>query len=846
MKSRTFKRLASLSLVFILFTGYSIAQDSLQIVDVGRNGKVKFAAIDTHIHKIKTNSKDFIKGVLKANANADFYKYRETKDSHKIQHEIFQQTFKGLKIEFAMYGVHKDSSGNIMFINGDYADIPDQISISPKYNFEEAFTKFIALSKATGYTLLKLPGEKTFEQKDRKERTDSTELVIIKGTDDKWYLAYKVHIGLNNQIGTSLTYIDCETGAAVFAQPMYCSINTPGTAQTRYSGTRNIIGDSFSGGFRLRENARGGTTTQIQTFNFHGAPAAYVSDVTNGIANATDFSDNDNNWTAAEYNNTARDQAALDAHWGAESTFDYFRTVHGRDSYDGANGTITNYVHVRTRDAFGNVIDMDNAFWSDADQAMFYGDGLLYGPTVALDVCGHELGHGVCFSSIGSGTGLRYEKESGALNESLSDIWGACVEQYTDPTKQTWIIGEDMKTGGFRSLMNPKAFGQPDTYMSTTNWVNTTSCTPSASNDQCGVHTNSGVGNKWFYLLSVGDAQTNDLGNAYTVAGIGITKAAQIVYYAETNGALLPTDGYSAMRNATIQAAKILFGDYSCEVINTTNAWYAVGVGAAYPNWGLVISGPSSFCTSGYYELLNVPAGATVTWSAAPGVVLTPSGNNVTVTKLQNTFFTLTAMISPCLTATKPDITAGGPGMQNVTLSKPGSGTACYTSGSYNRFVISNPGGSTTPIQVASAASNTIVSLTSGGSNATVAAPSFWVSATSGSYPQIKVRLQNSCDWSDWRTITIPTCSGSFAAVFSASPNPATSTINIEAAETLQEDYDIQLYDIYNNKPVLTQKNAKGSKTTQLSVGHLRKGQYWLIITNKQGEIVTKQQMLLQ
>jgi hypothetical protein len=203
-------------------------------------------------------------------------------------------------------------------------------------------------------------------------------------------------------------------------------------------------------------------------------------------------------------------------------------------------------------------------------------------------------------------------------------------------------------------------------------------------------------------------------------------------------------------------------------------------------------------------------------------------------------------MISPCLTATKTDITAGGPGMQNVTLSKPGSGTACYTSGSYNRFVISNPGGSTTPIQVASAASNTIVSLTSGGSNATVTAPSFWVSATSGSYPQIKVRLQNSCDWSDWKTITIPTCTGSFSAVFTASPNPATSTINIEATETLQDDYDIQLYDIYNNKAVLTQKSAKGSKSTQLSVGHLRKGQYWLIIKNKQGEIVTKQQMLLQ
>ncbi|HSA04413.1 MAG TPA: M4 family metallopeptidase, partial [Tenuifilaceae bacterium] len=391
-----------------------------------------------------------------------------------------------------------------------------------------------------------------------------------------------------------------------------------------------ITTDSYSGGFRLREISRGGTSTAIQTFNFNRLPAFTFTEVDNGIANATDFSDNNNIWSAAEHANANQDNAALDAHWGAERTFDYFRTVHNRNSYDGNNGLIKSYVHVRTRNSStGPITDMDNAFWLDSRKAMFYGDGLFFDPTVSLDVCAHEMAHAVCNSTIGNGTGLIYSKESGALNESLSDIWGACVEQWATTGKQTWLCGEDIIPGGGRSMNNPNTHNQPDTYQATNNfWMDVDNCIPSNANDKCGVHTNSGVGNFWFFLLSQGGTGTNDHGNTYDIRGIGITNAARIVYRME-DVYLNPTDGYNNARTASIFAATDLFGANSCEVISTTNAWYAVGVGSSFQYSNVSISGASSVCASGTnFTINNIPTGCTINWTYSSNLQSYGSGSN--------------------------------------------------------------------------------------------------------------------------------------------------------------------------------------------------------------------------
>jgi bacillolysin len=407
---------------------------------------------------------------------------------------------------------------------------------------------------------------------------------------DKVRLAYKFDIYASNPISRGDIYIDAETGQTLFynatikhlgqfshgkkanaAEKSLLKSNNSAVAvvaanaATRYSGTKTIQTTLSGSSYILSDGTRG---NGIQTYN-SARTATYPT---------TNFTDADNNWTAAEFNNTNKDNGALDAHWGAEMTYDYWSAVHGRNSYDNAGAKIKSYVHYNLIAA--GYPDNNNAFWNGS--VMTYGDGSGTGGfdiLTAMDVAGHEIGHAVCSYTAN----LAYQKESGAMNEAFSDIWGACIEYRAAPTKSTWLIGEDIERRSghlsLRSMSNPKTEGQPDTYGGT-NWYNV-NCTPSNSNDQCGVHRNSGVLNHWFYILSVGKSGTNDIGSSYNVTGITIDKAAKIAYRLESVY-LSANSTYANARTYGIQSATDLYGAGSAEVIATTNAFYAVGVGAAY------------------------------------------------------------------------------------------------------------------------------------------------------------------------------------------------------------------------------------------------------------------------
>lgn len=154
-------------------------------------------------------------------------------------------------------------------------------------------------------------------------------------------------------------------------------------------------------------------------------------------------------------------------------------------------------------------VNIDNAFWNG--YYMTYGIG--YG---TIDVVGHETGHGI-IQALG---GLEYESESGALNESIADVFGVCFEKYYDIKNSTrffdWTIGEDVYNGGFRSFSNPKINGQPNLYLGRY-WRNTAN--PNENNDYGGVHTNSGVNNFFFYLAVNGTRGVvyNDSRVAYNI-----------------------------------------------------------------------------------------------------------------------------------------------------------------------------------------------------------------------------------------------------------------------------------------------------------------------------------------
>ncbi|MEO8666837.1 MAG: M4 family metallopeptidase, partial [Ignavibacteria bacterium] len=249
--------------------------------------------------------------------------------------------------------------------------------------------------------------------------------------------------------------------------------------------------------------------------------------------------------------------------WGTEKTWDYYYNYFGRNSVDNLGKMLVSLVHYD--------VNYLNAYWDGTN--VVYGDAYApYTPLTSLEVVGHEISHGVTqFTS-----NLNYAKEPGALNESFSDCMGVSIRRYGKGTANVnWLQGDEFGLI-VRDMANPKAHGQPDTYHGQY-WVSSTFCTPSSANDYCGVHTNSGVMNKWYYLMTMGGSGTNDYGYNYSVSSLGIIKAAAITYRMQSVYNT-PTSKYADARINSIQAATDLYGVGSPEANITSDAWCAVGV----------------------------------------------------------------------------------------------------------------------------------------------------------------------------------------------------------------------------------------------------------------------------
>jgi PKD repeat protein len=214
------------------------------------------------------------------------------------------------------------------------------------------------------------------------------------------------------------------------------------------------------------------------------------------------------------------------------------------------------------------------------------GDGVNYRPLTSLDVIGHEITHGVTEHSAG----LIYSYESGALNESFSDIFGVAIDYFANPNEANFLIGDQisLKSNGLRDMENPNSKGDPNTYKGAY-WK-------TGSQDYGGVHSNSGVQNYWFYLLVNGGTGTNDNSFSYTLNGIGM-EAAAAISYRNLTVYLTPNSTYLDARNYAIQAAKDIYGACSEEVDAVAKAWYAVGVGEVYTNSVLAEMSASAYTT---------------------------------------------------------------------------------------------------------------------------------------------------------------------------------------------------------------------------------------------------------
>jgi bacillolysin len=633
------------SFYFITSFCYSQVKES-EITSKNSRGNAELINFkETKIKSDKSSVNDFLKKQHKCKNEIEFKEDSKSIVLDKqIESKKYQQFYKGVKVEFGIQNSVSEN-GNLKTVNGKYVDIQN-IGIKPKLTEREALNFALKEVGAKEYMWEKKENEE-FLKKEQSDKNatfyPNGEIVIIEkdlfGEKPTPTLAYKFNIYASNPLSRDYIYIDANNGEVLLKDPIIKHIQ--GSGITRYSGQRTFETQQNGTQYKLRDYSRG---NGIETYNMNR---------TANYAGATDFIDNDNNWTSSEYNNANKDNAALDAHWGTEKTYDYFLLKHNRNSYNNNGAVLKNYVHA-------NLVAMgypsnDNAFWDG--QRMTYGDGTSsFDALTSVDVVGHEIGHGVCSSTAN----LLYSKESGAINEGLSDIWGAMIEYYADPTKQTYLIGEEIKLGGgaLRSMFDPNTYGQPKTYGGTY-WYDQ-NCTPTYLNDFCGVHRNSGVFNHWFYILAEGKTGTNELGNSYNVTGISKEKAAKIVYRAESVY-FTATTNYSQARDLTIQATKDLYGVYSAEAVSVCQAWYAVGVGNNNCILPLVITGNEVICssTTNYtYSISNLVPNTLVNWSVSTNSLILISSTNSTITiKPINSSFigfaTINATVSGIVTSKK-------------------------------------------------------------------------------------------------------------------------------------------------------------------------------------------------
>ena len=303
--------------------------------------------------------------------------------------------------------------------------------------------------------------------------------------------------------------------------------------------------------------------------------------------------------------------SANDIHWGMQHTYDFFLNNFGRNSYDDKGSPIYNLFYMPDRSYQNSTFVLNfptnNAAAANAGSSqMLYGMGSRDGgmgsmyPVVELSIMAHEFTHMVTYATAN----LVYQGESGALNESFSDLMGISVKKYVQGNDAPWTIGEGVMEyfSNMRSMSFPKTGmdnndPSPDTYQGEY-WVDTES-----QADHGGVHHNSGVQNKWYYLLTDGDSGTNDKGYSYQVEGIGLEKSQQIAYRTLTEYATQQSQ-YADIRLASLQAAEDLYGENSVEVQTVAAAWDAVGVYKDGETTALtLVNSEERIVNSGVYDL---------------------------------------------------------------------------------------------------------------------------------------------------------------------------------------------------------------------------------------------------
>jgi Zn-dependent metalloprotease len=469
----------------------------------------------------------FKENIVKYIPHSEFRFKKETKDDLGFEHVYYEQWINEYQVEHSIYKLHYKNK-HLVSLNGEYYIPQQSVSSEIILSIDEA--------KAIANNVFIKSGinEAIIE-------TKLVDLVYYHDTNNQLQLCYKFDVNASPSIPKrSYVYIAAANGDVIHEESRIQHTAVNATALTKYHGAQQITVDSInSTTYYLRESG----LRNIHTWNLSNSTS---------YAAASEFTNNSKNWNLSAFN-----RPALDAHYGAEKTWDYYLQKHNLNSFDGLGTAINSYINYST--------NFSNAFWNGTAMTYGDGDGINYTALTSTDIVGHEITHAVTQYAAG----LIYANESGALNESFSDIFGTVIDFYANPSTANFLLGEQVASNGipFRNLGNPNSLGDPNTYLGVYwDFINQA------------VHNNSAVQNYWFYLLCNGGTGTNDNGDSYSVNAITMAKAAQIAYRT-LNVYLTPNSNYTDARNYSIQSALDLYGVCSNEWKTVNDAWHAVGLG---------------------------------------------------------------------------------------------------------------------------------------------------------------------------------------------------------------------------------------------------------------------------
>lgn len=469
-------------------------------------------------------------------------------DNLGMRHVRISQQYQGVRVLGGNLIAHFDTSGQLKTVNGYYYhDI--ELDVTP------AITSSAAVNNASN-NLKSFFGE---------GNPGDPELVVFPW-QEQYFLCWRLFLYSDTPMGRWEYLVDAKNGDIIFSANRIMDADDIGTGYGVMGGFRDHIDTDYTGStYQMRDYTR-----QLNN-NPHGHDGQmpdgnYIqTNIAGGSLPGSIATDADNYWDA-----TDTQRPAVDGHVYSALFYDWLLAHFGRNSFDDNGADMLTSVNYS---AEGD----NNAYWNGSQIVVWSWSTGWRSLAGCPDVIAHEWGHAVTDYC----SDLVYQLESGALNESFSDMLGAAFE-WAHPAYDTpdWQMGENGRTTGvgFRDMENPHNAGDPDYYgTSDPYWVDVVGCSPSWSNDYCGVHTNSGVGNKWYVLLSDGGTHHD-----VTVTGIGYDDAILIAYRANAYYWNASTDYHEAALG-TISAANDL-DPSGAWAIQVAKAWNAVGVTTPGPS----------------------------------------------------------------------------------------------------------------------------------------------------------------------------------------------------------------------------------------------------------------------